>query len=195
MLIHHKLTADVLDWLGNLVNDPPRISKYCLIYIGIYYFVSYISISAAQSKDPKLLWNRLWKRNGFLDILTSVTCSAFAIILIWSLSTLAFKPSKTPLTLGYLITYYFLFIFLFAFCYGILEWHSKKGMFEGICHKKWKSLVIYLLISIQTQTTIGYTRNKPKHLLAEVITSLQALLGIFLITISIARAVNQLKGP
>jgi hypothetical protein len=66
-------------------------------------------------------------------------------------------------------------------------------MLDHVNRDEWKSLVDHLLISVQTQTTIGYTRGKPKHLLAEVLSCVQALLGIFLITISIAKAVNQLR--
>jgi hypothetical protein len=37
------------------------------------------------------------------------------------------------------------------------------------------------------------TSVKPNHLLVEVLSCVQALLGIFLIAISIAKAVNQLR--
>ena len=99
---------------------------------------------------------------------------------------------SATLTLGNLIVYYFLFIFLFAFWYGILDWHW-PGMLEEVSRDSWTGLVEHVLISVQTQTTIGYTRGKPKRLFVEVIACVQALLGIFLITISIARAVNSLR--
>lgn len=171
-------------YFWNFVKDPELITKFCVVYIVSYYLVSILSIRAANSQKP----NALWKRDGILDVLTSITWFGFAIVLIWSLATLAFSAS---LTLNYLIVYYFLFIFLFAFCYSILGWHW--DMLDHVNRDEWKSLVDHLLISIQTQTTIGYTRSKPKHLLAEVLSCVQALLGIFLITISIAKAVNQLR--
>jgi hypothetical protein len=171
-----------MDYLWNFVKDPELITTVCIIYIIGYYLVSFLSISAVDKT------NSVWKRNSILDVLTSITWFGFAIVLIWSLATLAFS---TALTLNYLIVYYFLFIFLFAFCYSILGWHW--DMLEGVNRDNWKSLVDHLLISVQTQTTIGYTRGKPKHLLAEVLSCVQALLGIFLITISIAKAVNQLR--
>lgn len=171
-----------MDYLWNFVKAPELITKFCLIYIISYYIVCFLSIRAAGKT------NSVWKRNGLLDVLTSITWFGFAIVLIWSLATLAFS---TSLTLKDLIVYYFLFIFLFAFCYSIIGWHW--DMLEGVDRNKWKSLVDHLLISVQTQTTIGYTRAKPKHLLAEVLSCVQALLGIFLMAISIAKAVNQLK--
>ena len=171
-----------MDYLWNFVKDPKLITTFCIIYIIGYYIVSFLSISAVGKT------NSVWKRNSILDILTSITWFGFAIVLIWSLATLAFS---TSLTLFYLIVYYFLIIFLFAFRYSILGWHW--DMLDGVNRDKWKSLVEHLLISVQTQTTIGYTRGKPKHLLAEVLSCVQALLGIFLITISIAKAVNQLR--
>lgn len=174
-----------MNLLTNFVRDPNLISICCVLYIASYYFVSIFSIRAAKSGSQQA-W---WRKDGPLDIFTSVTWLAFAFILIWSLGTLAFTAS---LTLSYLIVYYFLFIFLFAFCYGILDWHW-KGMLKGVSRQSWKALLEHILISVQTQTTIGYTRGRPKHLLAEVFACLQALLGIFLITISIAKAVNQLR--
>jgi hypothetical protein len=65
-------------------------------------------------------------------------------------------------------------------------------MLEGVNRESWTALLQHILISIQTQTTIGYTKGKPKSLLVDVIACLQALLGIFLVTISIARAVSKL---
>jgi hypothetical protein len=178
-----------MNWLSEVVHDPSRISILCAVYIISYYFVSIFSIRAAKAKraNPKSAKKAWWGKNGLLDIITSVTWLGFAILLIWSLSTLAFSAS---LTLRDLIQYYFLFIFLFAFCYGILDWHW-GDMLEGVDHDSWKALLEHILISVQTQTTIGYTRGKPKRLLVDFIACLQALLGIFLITISIARAVNK----
>lgn len=175
---------DIPSFFSSFVNDPFLISIFCISYILLYYFVSIFSVKAVKSGKPKA-----WRKNGRLDILTSITSIIFASFLIWSLSTLAFSAT---LTLSYLILYYFFFICLFAFWYGILEWHW-KGMLEGVDRDSWKALLEHLLISVQTQTTIGYTRGRPKHLLVEVIACIQALLGIFLITISIARAVNQMR--
>ncbi|HEY6231024.1 MAG TPA: hypothetical protein VIW64_07165 [Pyrinomonadaceae bacterium] len=178
-----------MNWLSQLVHDPSRISKFCAVYIISYYFVSGFSIRAAKAiaASPPKAAKAWWRKNRPLDIVTSVTWLAFAILLIWSLSTLAFSAS---LTLRDLIQYYFLFIFLFAFCYGILDWHW-GDMLEGVQHDSWQALAEHILISIQTQTTIGYTRGRPKRLIVDFIACLQALLGIFLITISIARAVNK----
>jgi hypothetical protein len=96
--------------------------------------------------------------------------------------------------LGYLVVYYFLFIFLFAIIYGIIDWHWPNNMFEGIPETgKWKAEARYLLISLQTQTTLGYTSSKPKDLKIELLTCIQALLGIFFITIFISLSINAFK--
>jgi hypothetical protein len=175
-----------MTWLTNLVRDPNRISIVCAVYIASYYSLSSFSIRAAKARPLKpKAW---WRKNGPLDIFTSVTCMGFAMLLIWSLSTLAFSAS---LTLSDLIQYYFLFIFLFAFCYGILDWHWGDMLSEDAHHDSWQALAEHILISVQTQTTIGYTRVRPKRLIVDFIACLQALLGIFLITIAIARAVNK----
>jgi hypothetical protein len=180
-----------MDWLTNLVHDPSRLSIVCAVYIISYYLVSSFSIKAAKAekKNPGSTANSWWKKNGGLDKLTSVTWLGFAVLLIWSLSTQAFSAS---LTLSDLIQYYFLFIFLFAFCYGILDWHWGDMLGnEDAHHDSWEALAEHILISVQTQTTIGYTRVRPKRLIVDFIACLQALLGIFLITIAIARAVNK----
>lgn len=173
-----------MNWLKEFVKDPDGISIFCLVYIVSYYVVSIFSIRAVKSSGTRKPW---WRKNGPLDIISSVTWFGFAILLIWSLGKLAFSVS---LTLTDLIQYYFFFIFLFAFCYGILEWHW-PGMLDGVSHDSWQALLELVLISVQTQTTIGYTRGKPKRLLVDVIACLQSLLGLFLITIAIARAVNK----
>jgi hypothetical protein len=172
-----------MNWLSEFVNDPFRISIFCIVYISGYYFLSTFSIRAVGSTKPK----PRWRKNGPLDVITSVTWLFFATSLIWSLATLAFSPT---LTLRYLILYYFFFVFLFAFWYGILEWHF-AGMLDGVARDSWQALLEHVLISVQTQTTIGYTRGRPKSLWVEIIACLQALLGIFLTAISIARAVNK----
>ena len=174
-----------MNWLFDFVSDPDRISTVCFIYIFAYYVISIFSIRAVKSSGNKS-W---WRKNGKLDKLTSITSILVGSILIWSLGTVAFSAT---LTLGNLIAYYFLFIFLFAFWYGILDWHW-PGMLADVSRDSWTALIEHALISVQTQTTIGYTRGRPRRLVVEVIACVQALLGIFLITISIARAVNSLN--
>lgn len=171
-----------MDSLLNFIRDPNRISVVCGVYIVSYYLVSYFSIKNINNRRSK------WRRDGPLDRFTSITWIGFAIVLIWGLGSSAFSDT---VTLRDLIKYYFLFIFLFAFCYGILDWHW-PGMLKDLSDNPWKRLVEHVLLSIQTQTTIGYIRGKPNRFVSEIVTCVQALLGIFLITISIARAVNKM---
>lgn len=172
--------------LSQFVSDPPSISKFCIIYIISYYIVSIFSINATK---PHSCVKRLFDKNGFVDYATSVTWLGFAILLIWSLIALIFSAE---LTLTYLILYYFFFIFLFAFWYGILDWH-RPGMLANVSRDSWRALLEHLLISVQTQTTIGYTKGKPERLPVEIIACIQALLGIFFLAIAVAKAVNKLK--
>ena len=174
-----------MKWILDFVSNPNRISTVCAIYIVAYYVVSIFSIRAVKS-SPNKGW---WRKNGPLDNLTSLTSIIIGTILIWSLGTVAFSAT---LTLENLIVYYFLFIFLFAFWYGILDWHW-PGMLVDVSRDSWTALIEHVLISVQTQTTIGYTSGRPKRLVVEVIACVQALLGIFLITISIAKAVNRVS--
>lgn len=175
-----------MESLSQFVHDPTDITQFCGIYIVSYYIVSIFSIAAAKTgkKEPtRKCW---WRKNGPLDIITSITWVAFAILLIWSLATLAFSAT---LTLSYLIAYYFFFIFLFAFLYGILAWHS-PDMLEDVSADDWTALAEHVIISTQTQTTLGYTKGKPGRLLAQAIACVQALLGIFFLTLAIQRAVQ-----
>lgn len=177
-----------MDSLSLFVHDPKGITWFCLIYIVSYYFVSIFSIAAARSasNSAKKSW---WRKNGPLDILTSVTTVGFAVLLIWSLASLAFSEA---LTLTYLVAYYFFFIFLFAFLYGILAWHW-TGMLEDVAKDTWTALAEHVLISTQTQTTLGYLKGKPARPLAQLIACLQALLGIFFLTLALGRAASNLQ--
>ena len=79
---------------------------------------------AARTNNQKS-W---WRKNGILDIFTSVTCIVFALVLIWSLSMVAFSASLT--LSGYLIWYYF---FLFSCS------RSATESWTGIGRECWKA--------------------------------------------------------
>ena len=164
------------------IQDPELVSWVCVIYIAAYYLVSAMCLRAEKKK----LKDSLFRKNGPLDIATSVFWFLVAIVLVWSLLELCIRQE---ISLGYLVLYYFFFIFLFAFCYGLLEWHF-PGMLETVDSDTWEAEFIYVAISIQAQTTLGFTRKKPVKPLTELIACFQALLGLFFCIVFIARAVG-----
>jgi hypothetical protein len=170
----------------DIIKSPSKVSWVCTFYIFLYYVVSYLCIRAEQ----KNIETSPWKKNKPLDLITSVIWVFTAAMLIWSLLELCIRQQ---MSLGYLVLYYFFFIFLFAFCYGLLEWHF-TGMLDGVDASTWEAEFQYIIISIQTQTTLGYTRVRPNRLLTEVIACVQALLGLFFCIVFVARAVNMLDG-
>ncbi|MBS1513151.1 MAG: hypothetical protein JST86_20105 [Bacteroidetes bacterium] len=166
------------------LTSPVIISIICWCVICSYYVVSGLFIRAAKRNKAK----GFLKKNGYGDYFTSALWILGAIILIASLYSLA---GTGILTLGYLIQYYFFFIFFFGFIYGLLQWHS-PGVLKDIDSSPWKAEAQYIIMSIQTQTSLGYTRAKPDSLLTEAICCLQVLVGFFFYIIFIARAVNAL---
>lgn len=170
--------------LLKVVQDPTLVSWVCTGYILAYYVVSAICLHV----ERKSITTHPLKKNKPLDVITSVLWFLAAIMLVWSLLDLCILQQ---ISLGFLVLYYFFFIFLFAFCYGLLEWHF-PGMLEGVDSSTWEAEFLYIAISIQTQTTLGYTRAKPAKPLTELIACLQALLGLFFCIVFIARAVGLL---
>lgn len=174
----------LLNFLISIIRSPVAVLVVSVIYIVGYYVVSALIIRAAQKGDS----TGMWRKNGPADIATSVLWVLTSVMLLSSLIELVLK---NELSLMFLVLYYFLFIFLFAFCYGILQWHS-NGMLENVDSNSWKAEWQYVLVSIQTQTTLGYTHAKPGRTLTEFIACLQALLGLFFTVIYLAKAVNKL---
>lgn len=169
--------------LRSVIRDPEDISLICVGYITSYYLVSGLFIRAARKGV-----GGFWKKNGLADLVTSVIWFLVAMSLTASLIELSYG---TELTLGYLMLYYFLFIFFFGFCYGLLEWHW-PGMLTNVNSHEWRAECQYVLFSIQAQAALGYGDVRPGKILTEVISCIQALLGLFFTIIFIAKAVNKL---
>ena len=163
------------------LRDPFLISIACWIFIGGYYVVSYYFIKGARTKG----YTGPWRKNGALDVITSVLWCLVAALLLASLLDLTID---NRLSLQYLVQYYFFFVFLFGFIYGILHWHW-PGMLRD-AGDGWRAEVKYIIISIQTITTVGYTTARPEHPVTELIACSQTLLGIFFIAVFIAKAVS-----
>jgi hypothetical protein len=131
---------------AEFLGDPVKVSWLCFAFIVAYYLVSVLFIWAQKKEKGGLL-----KKNGPLDVLSSVLWIFFAVILIWSLFELA---SEGRLSIRYLVLYYVLFLFLFAFLYGLLEWHF-PGMLTGVASAEYEAELLYLLVSIGAQTGSG----------------------------------------
>jgi hypothetical protein len=167
--------------IENIFLNPRNVSVICWSFVLLYYILSWGFIRDVNS-DSKSKW---WKKNGFFDKLTSFFWLCFSVVLVGSLLTLELtKP--TELTLGYVVGYYILFVFLFAFCYALIDWH-RPGMLADISPDLWHKEFQYVIISFQTQSTLGYTRARPNHFLPELISCIQVLLGIFFIVTSISK--------
>ena len=172
----------VLLKLTELVRSPFAVTVVCAVYIVSYYAVSECFFVAHRRNNT----TSLFRKNGWLDNVTSGIWFVIAIVLIWSLIELS---AKNQLQLGFLLCYYTVFIFLFAFLYGLLDWHF-EGMIDGIATEPWIAEVQYLLFSVETITTLGHSRVKPSHTLIQFINAIQALLGLFFVVVFIAKAVT-----
>ena len=171
----------IYELIKGIFFNPQHVSVICWIFIVLYYLISWGFIRDQNTKSQ----SKWWKKNGFFDQLTSLFWLCFSVILVGSLLELEITRS-VELTLGYVINYYVLFVFLFAFCYAILDWH-RPGMFADISSDLWHREAQYVIISFQTQSTLGYTRARPNHFLPELISCIQVFLGIFFIVTTISK--------
>ena len=169
-----------------LLNDPDAMIGFSVLCIFSYLVVSvfFFGTGNSERKDGFFL------RNGWFDRLTTLVWSGWSVLLLVSLIILS---SKNSLSLQYLLVYYGLFIFIFGMCYSLLEWHF-EGHFDMKSKNFWDLEIQFLIMSIQSQTTIGHTSLKPARRFSELLVSLQALLGIFFLAIFVSRAVNQVAG-
>lgn len=195
--------------LGSLkahLRDPEDLLWIALCIIVGYYLVTAVMLHAIRHKRTKGWW-RLVKKNGVVDIITSFFWVVSPVVLIANMLVLA-KAKKLGLDL--LLIYYGLFLFLFSFLYCMAEWHFPGSLIgtddretEVIADGKkmkvparyqfnttWKDEFMYFMISLQTQTTLGYNRVRPNHWTTDLIAGVQALVTLFLVTVAIAQAVS-----
>jgi hypothetical protein len=175
-------------FIEDVVRNTKAVSIGCVIYIVAYYVVTHWSLRAARQASPKG-WLKLWKKNGALDIATSVIWLLGGVILVWSLMALSRSDERS---VGLLALYYGYFILIFAFCYCIVEWHFGNSL-EGVNATTWRAQLQYLLVSTETQTMLGYCQVKPKRLLSEGLAAVQALLGLFFVVVFVAEAVERMR--
>lgn len=165
-----------------LIVSPELIHGLSIGCIIGYYVVTYFALKAIRRKDTKSIW-RKW---GTVDIITSVTWVLAPIVLGCSLFAYCWFGT---LSLATLVAYYFYFVFFFSFLYCLAEWHF-PGSLYGVSGDTWKSEWCYFIVSLQTQTGLGYTRARPDNWLTEFISGVQILVGILFWGIFIARAVG-----
>jgi hypothetical protein len=74
-----------------------------------------------------------------------------------------------------------------------MQWHW-SDMIKGIDEKKFiKAEVQFLILSVQTQTTLGYTDVKPQRSWVNGWMCLQAIIGLFFTVVFVAMAVNRIS--
>ena len=161
------------------INDPQVIVILGWVFVASYY----IAVTA--------FYTGIFLHNGTVDIVTSVIWSGFALILTISLIDLLIH---SKLGLSTLLNYYVLFIFFFNFIYSIIEWHFSGQINFGVetdpTIERWWGEIKTLTMSVQIMTGSAVTATIPKSPLAELIASVQALLGLLMASVFIAEAVN-----
>jgi hypothetical protein len=175
--------ARILRDFGDVLGDPYSVRLIVWLYILAYYGVSLAYIWG--NRHQKL--TGILKRNGIVDILTSVLWIVFGVMLIWSLLAITLQGN---LTLGILAQYYLFFIFLFAFLYGLIEWHW-PGKLTNVSAEGYEAELQYFLMSVGAQTTFGYARARPNHWVTETLAAAQSLLGVAFIAVWVALAVGR----
>ena len=166
-------------------NTPFVISIFSiLVIIGYYYFTAKF-ISALNSQNA----NKIWRKNGPLDIFTSIVWVISPVLLLIGL---LWEVSSNALSLFYLILFYLFFIFFFAFLYGLTEWHFERSL-KFLSPEPWAAELQYIIMSVQTQTTLGYNRTRPNRIYVEVISLFQVLIGLFFTIIFIGEAVGRMR--
>lgn len=201
-----QLVQGAFHWLRGYLRDPSGLLWFAALVIAGYYAVTALFLQAIAAKKTKGLWKFMGK-HGPVDIFTSVIWVVTPVFLIINMILVARRGN---LTLDLLLIYYGLFIFLFAFLYCLAEWHrpgsligiseeyvSKKG--DGSIEREvrryefgdsWNDELMYLIVSLQTQTALGYNRVRPNSALTEIIAGVQALVTLFFVAVAIAQAVN-----
>ena len=176
------MISNLLDLTISKLDDPLVVGVVGWTFVASYYVASwgFISHNKAGYQGP-------WRKNGWIDRVTSIMWAGVAVFLIMSLVVFLVGHQ---ISLPGLLNFYFLFLFTFAFVYNILEWHfpgSLNNMQPG-----WPGEIQCLLISLAAMTTASYPSAAPKSLLAECISGIQTLLGVAFVAIFIAKAVSAL---
>jgi hypothetical protein len=172
----------MLPWLISVLQafDNPVIA----VRVGVLFVASYYAISTISIHFDKPNYSGLWRKNGFVDIGTSVFWFGGTLLLI--ISFLDFVVRR-QIGLVDAVKFYLLFIVLFAFVYRLLDWHF-PGM---LAHQRpgWAAEGSALVLSIGAMTGGDLGTARPARVLTELIAALQAVLGLLFIAIFVAQAV------
>jgi len=151
--------------------------------IAMYYAMSYPAIKAAKTSNT----TSFFRKGSQMDYLISFLILAAPVGLLIVLPTWS---SFISLPLHELLAFYFYFLFFFAFIYCESNWHFSGALTE-VQKDDWAAELRYFVISLQTQTTLGYTRTRPNNIATELFSGLQALIGVLFVAVVIAKAVGQ----
>ena len=160
-------------------NDPVIFAYVGWVFVSSYYLATWGFLSHAGATSG------IWKKNGFVDVATSIIWSSFTVLLIGSSIDLLIR---NKLSLLLLANYYILFLFLFAFIYNLLDWH-----FAGSVRNRksgWLGEIQCLIMSVTMMTGSGHTTATPKGLRIESVAAIQSLLGLAFVAVFIAKAVS-----
>lgn len=161
-----------------------HIHLAAILSIAMYYIMSIFSIQANVAPETKSIFKKSSGTDYFVTALILIAPLILLIVLlVWS--------SFITLTLIDLLLFYLYFLFFFTFIYCESNWH-RPGAIIGIDKDDWWAEIRYFVLSIQTQTTLGYTRTRPNDLTTEIASSIQTLIGVFFVSVIIAKAVGQL---
>jgi len=151
-------------------------------FVASYYIMSIISIHFDRPG-----YKGIWKKNGVIDIITSIIWACATIVLITSF---IYFVVKSQIGLAEALAFYVLFIVLFAFIYRLLDWH-----FPGMLAQQrpgWAAEASALTVSIGAMTGGDLGSARPARVLTELIAALQGILGLLFVAIFIAQAVSKL---
>lgn len=152
----------------------------CCIAIIMYYVWTYLAIKNQSVTNSPM------RKGGPVDYITTFLIVVAPILLILAL---IMYMSKNNTSLSSLVGFYIYFIFFFSFLYCSCNWHY-PGTISGIRCNNWEAEFKYFLISVQTQTTVGYTEAKPIDVLTESVSIVQVILGLFFVIIFVAKTVS-----
>jgi hypothetical protein len=164
-----------------------HIHVVAILGIALYYSMSVPAINAVNTPGSTSIFR---KQTG-VDYCTTALILLAPLFLLFVLPTWA---AFISLSLFELLAFYIYFVFFFAFIYCSLNWHS-PGAIAAIQNDNWYAEIQYLIVSLQSQTTLGYTRARPNDLFTEFFSAVQALIGVLFVAVAIAKAVGQSRLP
>lgn len=174
------------------VVETPHIHQAALFFIAYYYGMSAFAIWGANKKENPADGAFKQRAAGILKkgaVFDRVNSGLIVIVLVLFILTLLFWSSYKSLDLVDVICFYFYFVFLFAFLYCAINWEWPTS-FGKTAKDDWAAELGYLVVSIQSQTTLGYTRMRPNNKRTELVSAFQSLIGVGFVAVIVAKAIT-----